>query len=46
MIQKRNLDLSNIEAIVLDEADRMLDMGFKQDIDFILNEMQKSNIDC
>ncbi|MEO8305082.1 MAG: DEAD/DEAH box helicase [Betaproteobacteria bacterium] len=31
-----NLDLSNVEILVLDEADRMLDMGFIRDIKRIL----------
>jgi len=31
-IQQRNINLSNIEILVLDEADRMLDMGFMPDI--------------
>jgi ATP-dependent RNA helicase RhlE len=30
--QQRNVDLSNVEILVLDEADRMLDMGFINDI--------------
>ncbi len=31
-VQQRNVDLSGIEILVLDEADRMLDMGFIRDI--------------
>ena len=34
--QQRNVDLSRIEILVLDEADRMLDMGFLPDIKRIL----------
>ena len=34
-MRSRRLDLSEIEMFVLDEADRMLDMGFIEDIDFI-----------
>jgi ATP-dependent RNA helicase RhlE len=35
-VQQRTVDLSRIEALVLDEADRMLDMGFIHDIRRIL----------
>lgn len=31
-LRKNTLDLSHIETLVLDEADRMLDMGFRDDI--------------
>jgi len=37
-IRRRNVSLKNLSALVLDEADIMLDMGFKQDIDFILEK--------
>ncbi|HEU4621493.1 MAG TPA: DEAD/DEAH box helicase [Burkholderiaceae bacterium] len=35
-VQQRTVDLSHIEILVLDEADRMLDMGFIRDIRRIL----------
>ena len=35
-VGQKNLDLSSIEILVLDEADRMLDMGFIRDIRKIL----------
>jgi ATP-dependent RNA helicase RhlE len=35
-VQRRTLDLSRVEILVLDEADRMLDMGFIRDIRKIL----------
>jgi len=36
-MQRGNLDLSHIEVLVLDEADRMLDMGFAPDVRRILD---------
>lgn len=38
---KRTLDLSHIHTLVLDEADRMLAMGFKEDIETILRTTPK-----
>ncbi|MFN3232806.1 MAG: DEAD/DEAH box helicase [Alphaproteobacteria bacterium] len=35
-IMRRSLDLSDIRAVVLDEADEMLDLGFREDLEFIL----------
>ncbi len=35
-IQQRNVNLANVEMLVLDEADRMLDMGFLPDIKQIM----------
>ena len=37
-IMRGTLDMSDIRAIVLDEADEMLDLGFREDLEFILNE--------
>lgn len=39
LINQRVLKLSDIEVLVLDEADRMLDMGFINDIKAILREV-------
>ncbi len=36
LIDRGEVDLSHIKTIVLDEADEMLSMGFKQDLDQIL----------
>jgi ATP-dependent RNA helicase DeaD len=35
-ITRGSLDLSAIRAVVLDEADEMLDLGFREDLEFIL----------
>ncbi len=40
-VNQRSIDLSKIEFLVLDEADRMLDMGFIRDIRRILNLLPK-----
>jgi ATP-dependent RNA helicase RhlE len=39
---QRTVDLSGIEILVLDEADRMLDMGFIHDIRRVLNLLPKT----
>ncbi len=36
-IERKRLDLSQLKAIVLDEADEMLDLGFREDLEFILD---------
>ena len=41
-VQQKTLDLSGIEILVLDEADRMLDMGFIRDIRKILALLPKN----
>ncbi|MEO6300783.1 MAG: DEAD/DEAH box helicase [Paracoccaceae bacterium] len=35
-IERKSLDLSGLRAAVLDEADEMLDLGFREDLEFIL----------
>ena len=37
-IDRGNLDLSQLKVAVLDEADEMLDMGFREDLEFILDQ--------
>ncbi|CAM5205451.1 ATP-dependent RNA helicase RhlE OS=Castellaniella defragrans OX=75697 GN=rhlE PE=3 SV=1 [Castellaniella defragrans] len=41
-VGQRTLDLSGIEILVLDEADRMLDMGFIHDIKRVLRLLPKN----
>lgn len=36
MIERKAIDLGEIKYVVLDEADEMLNMGFQEDIEFIL----------
>ncbi|MHC6200799.1 DEAD/DEAH box helicase [Elizabethkingia miricola] len=38
LINRKSLDFSNIHWLVLDEADEMLSMGFKDDLETIINE--------
>ncbi|MDR3463349.1 MAG: DEAD/DEAH box helicase, partial [Beijerinckiaceae bacterium] len=35
-LERRALDVTKLKAIVLDEADEMLDLGFREDLEFIL----------
>ncbi|SLN11769.1 DEAD/DEAH box helicase [Pseudooctadecabacter jejudonensis] len=37
-IMRGTIDLSALQAVVLDEADEMLDLGFREDLEFILDE--------
>jgi ATP-dependent RNA helicase DeaD len=36
LIYSRSIDLSNVETLILDEADEMLSMGFYDDLEFII----------
>lgn len=38
-IKRETLDLSNIKAVVLDEADEMLDMGFADELEAIFDQL-------
>ncbi|MBT6267554.1 MAG: DEAD/DEAH box helicase [Tateyamaria sp.] len=37
-IMRGSIDLSTIRGVVLDEADEMLDLGFREDLEFILGK--------
>lgn len=39
--QQRKLNLSNYRSIVLDEVDRMLDMGFVHDVRYLISKLPK-----
>ena len=41
-MQQRTIDLSNVDFLVLDEADRMLDMGFINDMRRIMTALPKT----
>jgi ATP-dependent RNA helicase DeaD len=41
-IHRGNLNLAECEVVVLDEADEMLDLGFKEELEFILNAAPES----
>ena len=41
-LQQGNLSLKNIEVLILDEVDRMLDMGFVEDVTKIIQKTPKS----
>lgn len=41
--QTPSFDVSNLQMLVLDEADRILDMGFKDEMDQILDALSPSN---
>lgn len=40
-LERNSLDVSQLKALVLDEADEMLDLGFKDDLEFILKTSPK-----
>lgn len=42
LLSRKTLNLDNIKILVLDEADIMLDMGFKDEVDEILNYTPKT----
>jgi len=40
LYKRRVLDLSNVKFVVLDEGDRLWDMGFAPDVKYILNQIR------
>lgn len=45
-IKRRSISLKEVRFAVLDEADRMLDMGFVDDIEYILSYMREDRHTC
>ena len=45
-LKREHLDLSNVATVVLDEADRMLDMGFIDDVSQIVGPLRRSARRC
>ncbi len=43
LLERKAIDLSEVEFVVLDEADEMLNMGFREDIDLILQSTPARN---
>ncbi|MGY0408051.1 MAG: DEAD/DEAH box helicase [Polaribacter sp.] len=43
LIERGDIDISNVKTVVLDEADEMLSMGFKQDLNRILKFSSQTN---
>jgi ATP-dependent RNA helicase DeaD len=41
-MKRGSIDLSKIQAIVLDEADEMLDMGFMEEVESILKAIPET----
>jgi ATP-dependent RNA helicase DeaD len=45
LIERKAIDLNKVKYVVLDEADEMLNMGFRDDIDFVLkNAVNRESI--
>lgn len=42
-IERENIDFSDIKTVCLDEADQMLNMGFQEDVEKVMNNVAKSN---
>ncbi len=42
LIERKQIDLKTFNTVVLDEADRMLDMGFIHDMKFVIKQMPEN----
>lgn len=45
-LEQKAIQLSNVKTLVLDEADEMISMGFKDDLDFILKSTHSEDADA
>ena len=43
-MRRGTVDLSNVRMLVLDEADQMLNMGFQEDVEYILEHMPQKHV--
>ncbi|MBT5734708.1 DEAD/DEAH box helicase [bacterium] len=43
LLKRKKLFIDRVERVILDEADEMLSMGFKDDLDFILSKISPDN---
>lgn len=41
-LRRKTLNLASVKIVVIDEADRMLDMGFIEDVEYILSKVPKN----
>ena len=41
-IERGNIDFSGLKSLILDEADQMLKLGFKEDVDRILQKIRET----
>ena len=46
LLDKKHTSLENIQVLVLDEADRMLDMGFWPSVRRIMEQLPKAHQRC
>jgi len=48
-IERKNFDFSNLKVAILDEADQMLNFGFKEDVEKIIHTIKEAgprNLQC
>ena len=43
-LRRGSMDLSNVSLLILDEADQMLDMGFQEDMEQILDQVPQERV--